>query len=108
MPLTLSLVVNQTASGGELSYFSPRGRTTEITAIHVTNPTTVEQSFRLALVVGGGAATDPDDYVFYDVPVGPKDTFTQYPGWVLAPKDRLFIEDGSNALSFTANGRIIS
>ena len=107
MPLALSLLVNQTAAGGELVYFSPRGRTTRVTAIHVTNPTPNEEKFRLALIVGGGAAV-PGDYVFWDVPVGPNDTFTQKPGWILSPKDKLLIEDGSNALTFTVNGEIIS
>ena len=109
MPLGLSLIINQTAASGsgELSYFSPRGRTTKITAVHVTNPSASEERFRLAIVVNGGAAV-PGDYIYWDVPVGPNDTFTTYTGWILAPRDKLFIEDGSEILTFTVNGEVIS
>ena len=106
MPLGIVKIFGNIASSGVLEYHSPRGRSTTIVTFEVCNPGTIEHTFRAAVVVGGGTASDPGDYFLYDVAVGPKDTFIHTARIILASKDKLRLEDTDNALTFTAFGTV--
>lgn len=107
MPLAITKIFGQTASAGELEYFSPRGKTTIIRSFDVCNPSATVHTFKAAVIVGGGVVA-AGDYFLFDVPVGPKDTFTRTAIIILGSNDRLLLEDVDNELTFTAYGDVTS
>jgi hypothetical protein len=98
-------VLGQLCPGNVLSplYTVPAATSTVCSSIVVANQSAQEQRFRISVAVAG-AADDPKQYLHYDVPVGPNDTFIATIGATLGAADVVRVLASSSQVSFTAFG----
>ena len=89
------------------AYAVPAGVAASISSLVVANQGVVWTTFRIAVAVAG-AADAPQQYLYYDAPLGPKRTFIATIGGTLGPADVLRVQSGNGALSFNAFGVEVS
>ncbi len=77
--------------------------TVTISSVVVCNRSAVATTFRFAVAVAG-AADDPKQYLYYDLPILGNDTFIFTIGVTLAVTDKLRAYVGAATLSFNVFG----
>ena len=91
-----------TAANESLLYTVATGRQCNIDSIACCNQgvaTTVKIAVRIA-----GAASDPSQYIYYDLALQPNDTFVHRGPTRLGTLDEVWVESASGDVSFTAFG----
>ena len=76
-------------------------------SVIVCNRSSVLSTFRISIAVGGGV-TKPEDYIYYDLPIGANDTFIATIGVTLAATDKVKVYSSNTNLSFSLYGSEIS
>ena len=76
-------------------------------SVIVCNRSSVLSTFRISIAVGGGV-TKPEDYIYYDLPIGANDTFIATIGVTLATTDKVKVYSSNTNLSFSLYGSEIS
>lgn len=84
------------------AFFTFSNRAT-ISSIIICNQGTEEDTFRIALDVGSSGTT-AKDYIYYDLPLAPKDTFIFTGGITLNSADRIAVYSTNGDCSFNACG----
>jgi len=83
-------------------YTVPDGRTTVISSVTVCN-LGVNSSWRLSIAISG-AADNPKQYLYYDMPHAANDTFVATIGITLSAGDIVRIYSGNGNISFNLFG----
>lgn len=76
---------------------------TVVSSVVICNTTAVEQTVRLAHAIGGAADGLPQ-YLYYDLPIASKDTFTATLGITLAAADVLRGYTSATGVTFQVYG----
>ena len=85
------------------AYTVPASTSTTISTIVVANRSSTATSFRISVAVAG-AAGDPKQYLYYDIPIPGNDTFCATLGITLASTDVLRVYATLATLSFSLFG----
>lgn len=106
---TVYKILGQKASSANTEYILYTVPTTYAVASSITvcNRGSTATTFRIALNVTG-ATTTTKDYLYYEVPIGPYDTFIATVGLTLSQGDTVKVYSTSNNLSFQLFGSEIS
>lgn len=107
---TLKCLAQLAPSAGSLTtlYTVPSLTSTTISSIIVCNQNSSTQiTFRVSIGVGG-AADDPKQYIYFDVPLISNDTFTAVIGLTLAATDVIRVKTDTSSVSFSLFGVEIS
>jgi hypothetical protein len=88
-------------------YTVPAATSAVASSVIVCNRSSVLSTFRISIAVGGGV-TKPEDYIYYDLPIGANDTFIATIGVTLATTDRVKVYSSNTNLSFSLYGSEIS
>ena len=88
-------------------YTVPALKSAVVSSLSVCNQAGTATTFRISVSVGGGA-TAAKDYLFYDHPLAPNETFIATIGASVAAGDIIRVYDGSGNVSFSAFGQEIS
>lgn len=87
------------------SLYTVPGGTTQavVSTIQVCHCGATAANFRLSVAVAG-AADDPSQYIYYDLPLMPNDVFSMTTGFTLGPTDELRCYSDVGDVSFSAFG----
>lgn len=84
-------------------YTVPGGAEAVISTFTVANRSAVATAFRMSIAVAG-AADDPKQYTYYDIPIPGNDTFAATLGITLGPADVIRVYATLATLSFGLSG----
>lgn len=84
-------------------YTVPANKSAVVSTLKVCNQSDEETTFRAAVAVAG-AADESKQYVYYDVPIAPNDTFSSTEGWTLGAADVLRVRSGNGRCSYNVFG----
>lgn len=89
-------------------YSVPAATSASASSIMVCNQnSSIDAVFRISVAVAG-AADDPKQYLYYDVPVGANDTFTATIGMTLSAGDVVRVQTSVTGISFNLFGCEVS
>lgn len=102
-------VLGQLVPGSVLStlYTVGAARTTTVSTVVVSNRDVSAGSFRISVAVAG-AADDPKQYLYYDVPIKANDSFAATLGITLATTDVVRCYGSSSLIAFNLFGVEVS
>ena len=85
-------------------YTVPAATSTVVSSLVICNRGATEATFRVSIAVGGGATANKD-YLYYDLPIAPNDTFIFTIGPTLAAADEVKVYASTGNLSFSIFGQ---
>lgn len=88
-------------------YAVPALTNTTASSIVICNHNNTSVTVRVAVAVGG-AADDPEQYLYYDLPVSDNDTFIATIGITLGPADVVRVYASATGVSFNLFGVEVS
>lgn len=97
-----------TADTDTLAYTVPALTSAVVSSICVCNTGTTAETFRIALCPGAIGAVTLADYVYYDIPIGPKDTFVATCGFTIAAASQVLVRSSSANVVFSFYGSEVS
>lgn len=106
MATTVKVLGQLNPSAATLSdlYTVPSLTSTVSSSVVICNRAGTPTSFRLSIRIGG-AADSPEQYIYYDRPIGGNDTFTATVGYTLGPADVVSVYAANATLSFNIFGQ---
>tara|TARA_R110000868_G_scaffold59483_2_gene182507 strand:+ start:1683 stop:2009 length:327 start_codon:yes stop_codon:yes gene_type:complete len=84
-------------------YAVPASTSSVISTIKVCNQGSVATTFRISIAIAGAADTAAQ-YIYYDLPIYPKDTYSATEGWTLATTDVIRASSANGLCSFNIFG----
>lgn len=83
------------------------GKQATVSSLTVCNQSSYPGTFRVSVAVAG-AADDPKQYIYYERPLEPNDTFIATIGMTLAATDKVRVFSSNSAMSFNLFGVEVS
>lgn len=84
-------------------YVVPSSASASVSSLIICNQNTIQILFRISVALGG-AADDPKQYLYFDVPLDGNDTFIATIGLSLASNDVVRIQSDTDNVSFNISG----
>ncbi len=95
--------LNPSATTLTTLYTVPAATSTTVSSVTVCNQATSAATFRLSVAIAG-AADSAQQYIYFDEPIGAKDTFVATIGITLATTDLIRAYSSNASTSFSAFG----
>jgi hypothetical protein len=92
------------ANTNTLLYEVPIGMSTILSSLTVCNQSSEEITFRIAHVSGPISGVTRADYIYFDVPMYPNDSFETTRGIAMSEGDTLLVRANSSDVSFISWG----
>lgn len=109
MAETIKVLAQNNPAAGVLTdiYTVPALTSTVVSSVVVCNESATPSTFRISIAVGG-AADDPKQYLYFDLPFPGNETFIATIGITLAAGDILRVRAGTGSFAFTVLGEELS